>query len=346
MASVQEFQALNREMASLARAGVPMELGLSHLSRTLPRRIGGLSGRIADRLKEGRSLIDALHLEGRQVSGTYIAVVEAALETNRLPEALDALVEHGAAVQDLRRRFALALLYPSIVVVMAYVLFWVFVLKVTPTVIATLEMAPEKVGSPLRPLQAIWQAANDWWWLAPAGLVLLLLFLARVFAGAVNATATTGRFFSGAWFPGVASVYADLDRSHVTGLLRLLVEHGVPLPRALRFAGAAAQSSSLRAVFERLAEGSEHGRSLRELVGRENSLPPLIGQLFTAGELEGRLSDALAQASTIYRRRAVRRADWLRTVLTPVLVTVIGGGVTFLYGASLFVPLRGLWFGL
>jgi len=347
MASIHELQALNREMASLARAGVPLELGLYHVSRTLPRRLGTVAGRVSDRLKEGRSLIDALHLEGPAVSPAYVAVVEAALEANRLPDALDAVVEHGTAVQDLRRRIALSLLYPSLVVVLAYGLFWLFVLKVTPTVIATLELAPEKIAFPMSLLRQVWQAANTWWWLAPLGFALLLVFLARLLLAATNVLPAYGHgFFGGAWIPGVSRVYADLDRAQVTGLMRLLVERNIPLPKALRLAGAAAESPRLRGALMRLAEGSEHGVALQELVEDEPRLPRLISALFMAGEREGHLADALAQAATIYRRRATRRADWLKTVLTPMLVTLIGGGVTMLYGAALFIPLRGLWLGI
>src|SRR5581483_4576583 len=121
---------------------------------------------------------------------------------------------------------------------------------------------------------------------------------------------------------------------------------GVPLPRALRFAGMASQSAALRSVFSRLADGTEHGHSLQDLISRESRLPQLMSQMFLAGERENRLADALAQTSVIYRRRAIRRAEWLRTILTPVLVALVGGGVTLLYGTALFLPLRGLWFGL
>jgi type II secretory pathway component PulF len=347
MASLQELQALNTEMASLARVGVPLELGLSHLSRTLPRRLGSLAGRIASRLQEGRSLVEALHLEGRAVSPTYVAVVEAALEANRLPAALDALAEYGAVVQDMRRRVTLALLYPGIVAVFAYVLFVFFILKVTPTIIATLELSPSNVIPLMQFLEMLWQSSSVWVPLAPIAIILLLTFVSRVLSAAANVRVDSGGgFLNGTWFPGVTGLYADLDRSQSAGLLGLLVDHGIPLPRALRLTAAATRSSRLSGICGRLATGIEQGQSLRTLIEQEDHLAPLIARLFAAGEQEGRLGAALAQAATIYRRRAMRRADWLRTILPPVLVTVVGGGITLLYALTLFLPLRSLWMGL
>jgi type II secretory pathway component PulF len=138
-------------------------------------------------------------------------------------------------------------------------------------------------------------------------------------------------------------MYVNLDRAQTTALLGLLLKHSVPLPRALRLTGAAARSSSLAAACGQLADGVEHGRSLRSLIDHDGRLPPLLARLFASGESSGRLSDALAQASLIYRRRALRRADWLQMVLPPVMVLLIGGGVTLLYALSLVIPLRVLW---
>jgi type II secretory pathway component PulF len=345
MASLSELQALNTEMASLARAGVPLELGLSHLASTLPGKLGGLAERMAQRMQQGRSLVQALEQEGRGVSPTYVAVVEAALEAQQLPQALDALVEYGSAVQDLRRRVMLALLYPALVAVFAYGLFCLFVVQVTPVILETLELAPESAQFPLRAIQFVRDTALLWIPLLPVLGVAVLWIVSRGLAALSSVRLDSGSVLNGAWFPGVTGLYADLDRSQTTGLLGLLLDHGVPLPRALQLTGAATRSPSLAGACARLAAGVEQGRSLKSLVENERQLPPLMVRLFRAGESEGRLSDALAQAATIYRRRAVRRAEWLRTILPPAMVALVGGGITLLYALTLFLPLKSLWMG-
>jgi type II secretory pathway component PulF len=275
-----------------------------------------------------------------------VAVVQAGLEADRLPAALDALADYGTFVQDTRRRVALALLYPGVVAIAAYVLFWVYVVLVTPTIIATLEFNPEKAPPLARTLRGIWETSAIWGPLVPIGLVLLLMFVSRVLASLSSLRGRVGgRFLGGGWFPGVAGMYVNLDRAQTTSLLGLLLKHEVPLPRALRMTGAAARSSTLAAACTRLADGVEHGRSLRSLVDHDPPLPPLLARLFASGEASGRLSEALSQASLIYRRRALRRADWLKMVLPPVLVVLIGGGVTLLYALSLVIPLRVMWSG-
>lgn len=347
MASLEELQRLNAEMASLARAGVPLEVGLSHLSQTLPRRLGELAGRLSSRLQEGRPLAEALHLEGRHVSPTYVAVVEAGLEADRLPAALDALADYGAVVQDTRRRVLLALLYPGLVAIVAYALFWLYVVLVIPTIVTTLEFSPEKTPPLAKTLRAIWETSGVWGPLVPIALVLLLMFASRLLASASSLRGRVGgRILGGAWFPGVTGMYADLDRSQTSALLGMLLKHGIPLPRALRLTAAATRSSNLSSACSRLADGIEQGRPLRSLVEHDVRLPPLMARLFASGDATGHLSDALSQASLIYRRRALHRADWLRMFLPPVMVVLIGGGVTLLYALSLIIPLKTMWIGV
>jgi general secretion pathway protein F len=348
MASFQELQALNAEIAALARAGVPLELGLSQLARTLPRRLGGLSGRIAARLQEGHSLVEALRQEGRGVSPIYVAVVEAALTVNRLPEALDALVAHAVAVRDLRRRLALAMIYPGIVAVVAYVFFLLFLLQVPLTVLEVLDFAPQRLDEGTRQvravLSAISQSATLWGPLVPAGLVLLLAFVARMACVASGFRTDAGHgLLSGMWIPGVARVYADLDHCQAAALLQVLLEHHVPLPRALRLSAASTASQSLRQSFEQLAGAIEEGRPLKVALERAPRLPTLIRRVFTLEHVEAGLPSALRQVTTIFRRRALRQIDWLRAVFAPAFLAVVGGGATLMYALALFLPLRSLW---
>jgi len=59
---------LNQEIAVLVKAGIPLELGLRGLSGSVPSRLGHLAERLADRLSNGLSLVEALEHELPDVS--------------------------------------------------------------------------------------------------------------------------------------------------------------------------------------------------------------------------------------------------------------------------------------
>lgn len=345
MSSFSDLLVLNAEIAALVRAGIPLELGLRRLSQTLPGRLGTQAERLAVRLESGQSLVAALQAEELTVSPLYTAVIEAAVEADRLPEALDGLVKFGRMAQEARRQISLALMYPTIVAVMGYGLFILFMTVLLPERVAH--------GDPFSPLRA-WAEPivfmvrdTALWWIPGIPLAIWCgLQLAshwgrhRSDGDFVMAEAGPTSLNVGFWIPGVPELYQDMDRANSTHLMSLLLQHGVPLPRALALASRATGSHELSAAYERLSTAVSSGRSLSAEVPYERRLPPIIAQLLRAGALDRDLPEALERASEIFQRRVIRRAAWLRTTLAPAFAVIIGGGTTFLFVLIFVLPLK------
>lgn len=347
MASLNDLLVLNAEIAALVRAGIPLELGLRRLSDSVAGRLGALADRLVIRMESGQSLPQAIAQEGDLVSPLYAAVVEAGLRSNRLSEAMESLVSFGRVLQDVQRRVRLALLYPLIVAAMAYGLLVIFVVIVLPAVLQMWDIFSELRGWLLPLCYRLQQMA--WWWvpLLPVLFYLSLRGLAALGRGwsdtSFLASEPGGRGISlGAWIPGVSSIFRDLDRAQSAQMLSLLLEHGVPLPEALRLVSRLTGSRQLSAAYSRVAEGLERGHALPAEVHFETRLPPLIAQLLRAGAVDRELPAALEMAGDIYRRRALRRADWLRVTLAPAFAVLIGGGATLFLALAFGLPLRWL----
>ena len=72
--SLDELVALNEEMASLVRAGVPLDAGLADLGADLPGRLGTLASEMGQRLHQGESLSQILADPQRQLPSVWRAV--------------------------------------------------------------------------------------------------------------------------------------------------------------------------------------------------------------------------------------------------------------------------------
>ena len=131
---------LNREIAALVKAGIPIELGLRGMSGSVGTRLGRLSERLSRRLASGQSLPEALAEEGPAVSPVYTAVMEAGLASGNLPEALESLAESGQVIQETRRRVMLAILYPALCCVVGYAMFCLFLAVIAPQLLKAAEM--------------------------------------------------------------------------------------------------------------------------------------------------------------------------------------------------------------
>lgn len=344
-AAFNELLVLNAEIAALVRASIPLELGLRRLAIQESGSLGRLAERVAVRLETGTSLVDAIRQEGPVVSPLYAAVIEAGLRSDRLPDALDSLVDIGRTMQTVRRRVTLSLMYPLTVLVFAYGLLCIFATTLLPVMIGGWDGQ-----SPL--MQGAWPYV-EWlqrtaiWWIP--GVPLLVFALSRVWTGlcrlrgsGLPESPNLRGVHSGVWIPGVPTLFADLDRSHVCRILGLLIEHRVPLAEALELTARTTESPVLADSLSQVAAGIKQGRSLVAEVHVAKRLPSLLSQLLRAGSIDADLTAALRQAAEIYHRRAMRRVDWLRATLTPALTVLLGGAATLGYALCFIVPLT--WF--
>lgn len=344
--TLDDLIALNDEIASLVRCGVPLELGLVGLGSTLTGRLGRLTSRLASHLQGGASFPNALAAESRSMPAVYRAVVEAGLRSGRLAEALASFGGLARSVHDLRHQISMALFYPTIIVLFAYGLFVGFVTRILPVLEEAYESMQLHVAKWL-----VWfhplRDTVDWWGPAvPVALLLIVIWWRMTSRGALTAGAQswwlTLAILPWRWFPGIARILENFHRASFAHILGVLIEQQVPLPDALQLAGEATGNSRLARASRKLAESVRGGRSLSDALAEPvalRNLPSFLRWMLSVGARQSSLDSSLKQLTEVYRRRALFQAEWIRIVLPVTAVIVVGGSVTLAYALTLFIPL-------
>lgn len=336
--TVDELVALNDEMASLARTGVPLEHGLRLLSTDLPGRLGKLAGVLSERLERGQSLVQVLSESGDAFSPAYCAVVAAGLRSGRLAAALEGISTTARRVTELRRMLIAAMVYPLIVLAVASLLFAFTVSTTAPVVAAAYSM----LDTP-RPAWYEWsltvadqiQRLLPWFWLVLLACVGIWLYCSAR-AVSWDSGGMKGLF-------SVARVLRLGRTATLVEILTLMVEQGVPLDEAVELSSAASGDASLRRSGQQLAESLRRG----ETGGKPPvGFPPFLGWLMLSGTRQQHLARALRQAGEGYRRKALRWGSWLGIYLPIFLSAGIGGGVVLLYVLLVLAPFYNLLYEL
>jgi type II secretory pathway component PulF len=339
--SIEQLVCLNDEIASLVRAGVPLELGLRNLGGDSAGALQEISQTLSMRMSAGESLSDALRAEEQRLPVVYRRVVEAGLRAGRLPVALEAISNYARELVELRRRITLALLYPLILVALAYSLFVVFMVDLVERLRETYELFHISIHWSLAIVISLAEAASRWWWAPPALLAVAIAWW--IATGGANILSFSGPARPLAWIPGVALISRSFQIANFTDLLALLIDHDVPLPEGLRLSAGATGDARLQRSAELLATSVEHGDSASSSRNGRFGFPPFLFWVLTRGEPGQGLARLLRHAGAIYRRRATTLANWFKLVFPIVTALVIGGGVTMLYAATLFGPLARFW---
>jgi type II secretory pathway component PulF len=331
--SLEDFVALNHEIAALARAGVPLGPGLTAFGRDLPGRLGRIAAEVGERLLRGEPLERIIATQDG-FPPAYRAVVEAGIRVGRLPAALEGISQSACRTAQLRWTISIAILYPLMVMGVGYCLFVFTVARIAPVMAETL-VEPRVASTPVHQLLD-WLGKTELLW----GIALPVLVLAW-FAGLWW---RAGRVASGVDLHpllsfGAVSTMLKMRRagrlSAMCDCLALLTEYGVPMHEAVPLAARTTGAKELEQAAARLAEQVLRGEKSS---AAPQGFPPLLAWMLASGQLQQDLPKVLRRAAAVYRDEANRRAEWLRLYIPLILTVVFGGGTVLIYAVVTLGP--------
>ena len=344
--SLDDLVVLNDEIASLVRAGVPLELGLSSWGGDLSGPLRKTAATLGESVSQGRSLSDALADESLEIPPTYRAVVAAGLRSGRLPAALESLTETARHVHQLRNAVVLAMIYPLLLVTLAYALFVLLLTVVLPAFVAVYEANPpgyllalQRVGQfatasipipltglgiplALVPPLALWSAAVVWWLRSQQAMVL----------------SPGRRVACGAWLPLAGRIIGRARAASLAEIFGLLIDHDVPLPRRCGWRQLARMIRCWLAMRPRWQAESKLASSPPPETLQSAGLPPVLALLISTGARQQTLVSLARHVAGNGRRRVEQDIAWLRDWLPVGLIVTIGTAIGVVYCLTFFVP--------
>ncbi|MEJ2649078.1 MAG: type II secretion system F family protein [Sedimentisphaerales bacterium] len=118
-----EFLLFNQQLASITKAGIPLEKGLRELAHDVSSRsMRRLINDIASELEAGVSIEQAFEKRQKRFPPLYGKILKAGVETGRLSEMLTSLNRHLEIANQTRRIIFEAMSYPTIIFILAAVI--------------------------------------------------------------------------------------------------------------------------------------------------------------------------------------------------------------------------------
>ena len=329
--TVEDLLALNDEMRSLARAGVPLEHGLRALGGDLPGRLGHLATAISDRMERGESLVTVLRDPNLRLPPVYSAVVAAGVRTGRLASALESLTQSVQRATDLRRTLIVALVYPLIVFSIATTVFTFTWTQLFPVMRRILPSLLDRQEMPQWFQWLTWSVDQGGVFLNVTWIVIVIV-LAIWFIRSHQAL-QFGTGYRG--WPSIGMVNAAGRSATFAETLALLIEHQVPLAEALSLSGAASGDRRVQAAADQLAARVTSGQRVG---ATPPGLPPLLSWLILTNAPTPQLVKALRQTAVGLRERALRASIAIGVYLPIMLSASLGAVIAIYYAILVMIP--------
>jgi type II secretory pathway component PulF len=343
--NAEDLVALNEEIAGMARAGLPLDQGLAALAREMGRgRLRRVTSTLAEDLRAGHTLPEALRRQGSNVPPYYASLVAAGVRGGNVHTVLATLTTYARTVTGLRTTVIEAFFYPAVVLVFAAAIAALLCVFVLPQFAEIFHDFNMQLPALTRGFLAVGQHPGRYlgWPLAIlCGGILLLRF-------GLRRTARGRRLWARLVYgvPVAGTLIRSARLAAFTDLLALLVDQQIPLPEALRLAGDASadpvMADAARAVHDELVQGRPLGEAMR---GR-GLVPEWIAWMAGLGEQRGQLGQSLHHIAATYRRQVELRAALLRSVLPPFVVIVLAGTIATFMICVLVLPMLRLLEGL
>jgi type IV pilus assembly protein PilC len=332
-----EFMLFNQQLASITKAGIPLERGLRELATDISSKsMRKLVEAIADELEAGTSIEEAFEKRQKRFPPLYGRILKAGVETGRLSEMLTSLNRHLEMANQTRRIIFEAMSYPAVILILAAIIITGVFLFIIPQFGAILD---EIAGGGLPALTTVFlsMAKN----VVPFWITVGLLIAAIVGAFAILSASEEGRRFKESLLlrvPVIGRVYHSSVLSRMAEAMAIMVAAGCDMPASLRLSSGAAGSEKLILESEGLAGQIENGANILEAGQFCRVMPRLFLYSIQLGTQRNELQDNLYSLGQMYAEQARCGQARLQAVLLPVMLIGVGGflALTIL---SMFLPM-------
>lgn len=324
--SASEQSLLLTQLATLVKAGLPVDRSLDLLREQAPRAGQREVLRQAlDHVRSGHGLAAAFEHCG--VFPTYVVgVIRAAERSGGLGRALTTVADRLTLAASTQRQLVTALTYPAAILLTTLSALALVLTLVIPQFEPIFAGQEAELPTLTRFVLSLSRSVTDGGWVLGGALlipVLLGIGLSRVPAASAMARRLRRRI------PG-SGLRDQYLGAQLAGILGTLLGSGVSVVAALPLAAQAIGSGSWRDGLEAAQQRVKEGQPLSRALGAAELLPATAIRLIEVGERTGALADTCVYASQILGDAAKARLDRIVALANPAAIIVLGGIVAAL----------------
>ncbi len=320
--SALDLALLTRQLATLARAGMPLEEALQAVSEQTDKpRLKTIMLGVRAKVMEGHTLAAGLEEFPRAFPEVYRATVAAGEQAGHLDAVLERLADYTESRQALRQQVSHAMIYPIVLTTMAFGIITAMLVYVVPKVISVFENTGNELPLLTTVLIATSDFLRDWWWLILLLVVGITLAIRRILKEPGPRRRYHRSLLS---LPLVGRLVRGLNTARFTRTLSILSSSGVPVLEALRIGASVVTNLPMRDAIDEAAVKVREGGAIGRALAVSRLFPPMSIHLISSGEASGELDSMLERAAAHQESEMNSLINTLLGTLEPALIVFMG----------------------
>lgn len=318
----KDFIMFNQELVALLRAGYPVLKSLELIAaRTKSVHLKELLQKIEADVRSGKALSESFVPYEKEFSKVYTAALMAGEQSGNLPGTIGRYLEYAKVIVQTKSRIRSALLYPTVLIVFAFILMGILVNFILPRFTGFYADFGAELPGITRFLMS---AAGGLRAATPfilVGLVVLALVLARLRKKEKVLLVLDKLKLK---IPYYRRIRLETAISLFSRTLSLLLEAGITLLPGLPIACQAIPNRFLMKQTRHLSDAIRNGESLSDSLGGTGFFTPLATDMIRIGENSANLHGMMREVADVYDQRIQARIDTFVSLIEPVIIIVMG----------------------
>ncbi|HDZ9226872.1 type II secretion system F family protein [Vibrio cholerae] len=330
----KDITILTRQLATMLTTGVPIVQALKLVGDNHRKaEMKSILAQITKSVEAGTPLSKAMRTASAHFDTLYVDLVETGEMSGNLPEVFERLATYREKSEQLRAKVIKALIYPSMVVLVALGVSYLMLTMVIPE----FENMFKGFGAELPwftqqvlKLSHWVQAYSLWAFIAIAAAIFGLKALRK---NSFQIRLKTSRL--GLKFPIIGNVLAKASIAKFSRTLATSFAAGIPILASLKTTAKTSGNVHFETAINEVYRDTAAGMPMYIAMRNTDAFPEMVLQMVMIGEESGQLDDMLNKVATIYEFEVDNTVDNLGKILEPLIIvflgTVVGGLVVAMY---------------
>jgi type IV pilus assembly protein PilC len=327
-----------RQLATMVDAGLAMVQSLQALGEQSDNKLmRDVIKDVTTRVEGGDSFSEALQKHPKVFNKLYCAMVGAGEKGGLLAEILARLATYQENTARLRKKVKSAIMYPTVVTVVAFGITTFLLVKVVPTFADIFKSFGTKVPLPA-PTRYLMSVSNALVHYFP---YFILIIGSIIFGWMYYIKTPAGRRF---WddrrikLPIFGHIAHKICLARFASTFASLVRSGLPILEVLSIVQNTVGNVVMEGAIQTAATDIERGESISTALGKHPIFPTMIIRMLQAGEQTGKIDTMLERVAGFLDEEIETILSGLTSLIEPLLIVFLGvvvGGIVI----CMFLPI-------
>lgn len=312
-----------RQMATMMRAGVPLVQAFDIVADGLDKpKLGQLIREIRTDVAAGNSFANSIRKHPLQFDELFCNLVDAGEQSGALETMLDRIATYKEKTESLKAKVKKAMTYPIAVLVVAFVVSGILLIKVVPQFEQVFAGFGADLPAFTQMVINLSEFVQDWWLIIVAAIAGVIMGTMYIYRRSKPMRDSLDRMALKA--PVAGNIIEKSAVARYARTLSTTFAAGVPLVDALNsVAGSTGNSVYTNAVYQ-IRDDVSTGQQLNFSMRSTGVFPNMIIQMVAIGEEAGALDDMLDKSASYYEEQVDNAVDNLTSLMEPFIMSVLG----------------------